>query len=383
MINIYNIILLSLIGCSLYFDFKPIRNTTIKIYKLFFILFGFLCAFRYGVGADTIYYMDTYYNMPALDELSMLHFIMFRFQPLYTLLCAFCKTITDNFFLIQLIQAFLLYHSLYLVIKEYKAFRFFILILFFLQFFHYIGLGLMRECFAVSFSLYSFIYYKRNKNKTALIFLLCAFFFHVGAFILFIYPLIRKVEYTPQKIILLGLLLPIIGVVIVEIINKIIAASGINALVEYSDRYLDEVKSSSNIILNYVKNSIILFLVIIPGFKYDKENKDLYILSFLFVLFDIISSQFLPMFFRFRNYVFLFFFISIHKALRHNLRRNHLFKFICFITIIYQPIVIYKQEITDKNSYLIPYKTIFSEDKSYYNNQRTYKIFYDYIRTGY
>ena len=46
-------------------------------------------------------------------------------------------------------------------------------------------------------------------------------------------------------------------------------------------------------------------------------------------------------------------------------------------------IIFIGDEITDKNSYLIPYKTIFSEDKSYYNNQRTYKIFYDYIRTGY
>ena len=81
------------------------------------ILLILVAGLRLVVGGDTQTYMSDYDRYPTLDEFTIFHFALFRYQPLWILLNVLAKTIYPEFYVLQLILACVVNPVTFYIIK--------------------------------------------------------------------------------------------------------------------------------------------------------------------------------------------------------------------------------------------------------------------------
>ena len=82
------------------------------------ILLILVAGLRLVVGGDTQTYMSDYDRYPTLDEFTIFHFALFRYQPLWILLNVLAKTIYPEFYVLQLILACVVNPVTFYIIKK-------------------------------------------------------------------------------------------------------------------------------------------------------------------------------------------------------------------------------------------------------------------------
>ena len=286
-----------------------------KVFNIVYIILGLLVALRYKVGPDTATYMVFFNEVPTIKDFSLDYFNFSRFQPLYVLLNSLCKTIYDNFVTIQILQAFLFFHSFYLLMRKLDLRKFYILFLFFGAN-YFAEMSGMRECFGLSFCMYGLLFYIEKKwiSYYSLVFagILC----HSGMVIFLVLPLIKLF----RSISILNII--IIGVVFIVLkpafdylqIFSILLNEG-DSLLNYSFQEGGQLRMSTLLFIVMRLAVIVYFIFICSKDKYNDYSKDFIYLGIVYIFLGFFTES-MPILYRFAAHFALFYFFCIKESLK-------------------------------------------------------------------
>ncbi len=226
-------LILTSIGCIRYDvnQKKDVGDMCLKIFLL--IYFILLIGLRYKVGGDTINYMGDYDWRVSLKYWSF-NFLD-KFQPGYTFLCAIGKSISNEFYVFQLIHAFILNGFLAYWIYKKSKFVYSAFLALFLTCYLYFSTEILRESLAVIVFLYNYdnLLKKRWMKYYFGVFVSCCF--HISAVFLVVLPFLRWVEFNRTYILVL-----LIAVVSSSMLTRIFEMfSNISLLADKIDSYKD------------------------------------------------------------------------------------------------------------------------------------------------
>lgn len=269
--HLFHYILFLIILCILFFDLSKNNKRYLLIFRLFFILLSFLSAFRYGVGADTPNYMVAFDSIPKINDFVLIDFARFRFNPLYTLTNSVCRYIYDDFIILQILNSFVYFYSLYLLLKTLDLRKFYILFFFYLFTYFIDGCSAMRELFALGFCQFGYYFYLKGKLKITYIFFIIGILFHTGAFVTLIIPLYHYIfNKLNNKTLFLFLVMFIGGISIISLLTSLSKLSILND--GSVDRYLSNEVTSINY-LNIIKNLIQIFIFYFTILKFRNKQQ--------------------------------------------------------------------------------------------------------------
>ena len=364
----FHIVLFIIIIEVFFFDvLKTKSNNYLSLFKANWVILGLISALRYGVGPDTPNYMKAYELMPPITELTLFDFVLFRFQPLYTLLNSICKSITNDFTIIQLFQCGLFFTSSYYMMKVLKIRKFYILLFVYLYFYFISGLSAMRESFAISFCFFAFKYYLERRWFVFYVFILIAFGFHTGALVFFILPFFHLFDINKKRNMFIMLIVSLASALVLwKFMNFLGGNSGSSGSI---GRYMNT-DSASFSILNILKNVIILFILYRSVFFMKKEKGDLIMMATFYVVLDIMVIALIPIMFRITSY-YTFMFCYAMCLILSNKNISNAIKIVVVVLFFYQPVARYVNFFTNdifvNGSGIDPYCSVFSDDKSIYN----------------
>lgn len=172
------------------------------IWAFLFVYLVLLMGLRYEVGGDTINYMRAY-NLYDKDISSWIFTFRSEYQPLYTLMYAVAKTISKDFYVLQIIHAILFNGMLFYFIKRNTSYIFTALVVSFLTFYLYFSTEVMRESLAVLVFALSYNSIKEHKWFKYYFMVFIAFMFHMSAIVLLFIPFFQWIKYNKYYILIL------------------------------------------------------------------------------------------------------------------------------------------------------------------------------------
>lgn len=378
---IYCLLLFSLSIASLLFDYKGVKKYYSFMFNMLYWMLALVSSIRYGVGFDTLNYMTAFEYIPPIDQITYIDFLRFRFQPLYTLLNSVCKYCNNSFFFFQIIHSILFWFSFYQALNLFKIKKIYLLLLFYLQFYFNLPMSTFRECLAVSCLLYGmkFLCDKQLVKYYCISFI--AFFFHVSAIVMFILPLCYHLfKLKPKMLLSIFLCIPFLVPALLNITNSLLLFTNIDAISSYSERYYHtDALLFSFSLTNYIKNMVLfIFLYYFMREKIKERDIIIYTGFILYLVCDLIAAMQIDMFFRFANYLFLFYYYVVDKFL-YSEKFKHSLKVFLFLLILYQPIKIHIDIFSNEYSNLLnPYASFLFGDKKHYDREKSNYVS-DYI----
>lgn len=341
-----------------------------------------LVAFRYGVGVDTPNYMEAFTYIPKLQDLDYYSFLLFRFQPLYTITNSLCKTIFDDFVLVQILHAALFYHSLYLLLKVLDVRKIYILFFFFCDVYWRPGMSAMREGYALAFCFYALYYYLQHRWILYYLLVLIGFGYHTGAILFVIFPFIYMLR--PLRTInvfgfFLLLFSAIISFSLFGIVQTLLDGISDGSVTRYTIDDSDSVFSITTLIRDIV---ILLFLYGLCNKRENINHQSIIYFALIYLIIDFLSSSYLGILHRFSSHLCVCYYYAINKILE-NYTKKSIVGLIAVFFIFYQPFmrgiyVMFDSETEVEYSY---YCSVFSSDieKKYYHSKIRSADASDYI----
>ena len=155
---IYLIVLIILLFFAIIYDFGTADSGRDISYYL--ILVGLIClsGFRYKVGGDTFMYMEEFPNLPDLSGLSNYETGVNKRQPLWILFAAISKSISQEFYVLQIFHAIIVNTLIFRFIKENTKYIFTAVLFYFIGYYCYFNFEILRESLAISLFLFSIKY---------------------------------------------------------------------------------------------------------------------------------------------------------------------------------------------------------------------------------
>lgn len=368
--------------------FDIVKTAQIK-YNLFFKITWWILVLvailKYGIAPDTPNYMAAYDSMPPLQDFDMSTFDDFRFNPLCTLSFSFCKTISDNYIMLQIVQGGIFFYSFYKILGYFNLNKFYLLLFFYLYTYFISGMCTVRESFAVSFGNFALIHLFKKEWIKYYLLTAISLGFHSGAIVLLFLPAFFMLNPTKiRKYIILIVLFSIFLFYIIYHFNN-----EISLLLIFGDRsasrYLMNLGDYSFNVFAFVRNGlIILFVYFCVNTKTcDKELGCMIYMGVFYIMIDILTSSILPIAFRIMAY-FNIPFLYVIKNIFDNLnRRKIIATFLFLLLVYYQPSARFVFQMTELNkmdeSGYNPYCSILSDDKTYYDRYIKSASANDYI----
>ncbi len=171
------------------------------------ILLILVAGLRLVVGGDTQTYLADFDVYPPLEDFTILHFALFRYQPLWTLLNCVAKSIYPQFFVVQIIVSCIINPVTFYIIKKETEKKYEVALVFLLFQYLYLNCEIMRETIAISLFYFAFSFYIKRKWLPYYGICCIAFFFHDAAIFYFFLPLLYPVltrEFTPKYVLVIA-----------------------------------------------------------------------------------------------------------------------------------------------------------------------------------
>ena len=321
---IYIIIIVALIILSYQYDYLKRTKHKKQWYYIILLVFILIAGLRYRIGVDSIRYESGFKFYPSLDELTAYDFVSSSHQPLYLLLSATARYISDEFWVMQL------FHSILVNVVVFRFLRFntkniFISILFYFIFLYNSFLfEAMRESCAVCMLLLGWEFLKRNNWTVFTLFIFIATLFHVSALPLLILPILKLLKLWNYLrvdkfsiIYLFGVF--IVGNVIQSVFfDYIIQLNLIESVTDKAYRYVDTDYAGSNLnIFGLIESCVRQIIFPFLGCLILKQQKcnDRNVESMLLICFTFILLSFsISLAYRYNNYFYLFAIIVMSDA---------------------------------------------------------------------
>ena len=330
---------------------KSLRITYLATICLYVIL---LMGFRYRVGIDTLNYMDGYLSVTTtLDDFWNLDFTQTRYEPGYLFLAACCRSISNDFFILQLACAFILNSCVFIFLYRYCYNPFVGVIVYFVLTCLYFNTEIMRESLAIAIFLLN--YSNLKSRKWVRYYFLCLFSicFHYSAVILIFFPFAKWIKFNVWFVAMCVMLLLVSP--LMETLNTYLTIASIEKRM-VANMALAEVVNLNYRLANFYN---VAALPIGMMFLYRWVNKQSqfapYILFRTIIAFGVFS---IPIVFsRFTNYTTMFLVVYCANFLEMkciNVRTKYLSVILLIVSQLYYYSYMYPS--------WIPYSSIFSKE---------------------
>jgi len=186
---IFLFIIVALCLLSFVYDYRKIEKG--KLFWWIFVTLLMICAagFRYKMGYDSLMYEDHYKWQHALSQLNADDFKNTRFAPFFILLFSLCKSITDDFMIVQFVEATIVNCVFCRFIWKNSRHVFMAGLLYFFFLYFMLNMQVLREAIAASCFLLAWPYLRDRKWLKYYLMCVVAFLFHISAIALFFVPL--------------------------------------------------------------------------------------------------------------------------------------------------------------------------------------------------
>lgn len=202
---IYLFVFLLVLFLTIRYDFTASSKINANFWYYFTLaVFIALAGFRYKVGGDTLAYMEYFKDIPFIWQLNKFNFSQAEYEPLWIFFSSLSKSIINDFTLFQILHAAFINIVIFRFIKQNTVYRFTTILLYYLFFYAFFDMEIMRESIAVCIFILGYPYFKQKRWLKFYIYVLLAVLFHSSAIILCIFPFMRNLKFKPLPIILLG-----------------------------------------------------------------------------------------------------------------------------------------------------------------------------------
>ena len=200
---IYLLTLLIVVVFSLKYDFKGSSNYSSgrsQAYCFLFILFVAIAGFRYNIGGDTIGYAARFDQYPLLKNFTSADFsdINERFQPGWVLLASICRTIVDNFLLLQFVHVLIVNIVLFRFFRKYSINYITCIALYFCVFYLIWNTEILRGSLAAVMGLLFFEALDSRKYALAILCGIASYLFHVSGIMVLLLLLASKINLSKK-----------------------------------------------------------------------------------------------------------------------------------------------------------------------------------------
>lgn len=296
---IYLLILIGLLLASFLYDFGNLKIGRNFVFYVFLIVLICLSGFRYRVGGDTYFYILRHTYIPTLSEIGGFEFGVTKLQPLWILLSACAKSITEDFYMVQIFHAIIVNSVIFGFIKTNTKYSFTGILFYYTCYYPYFNFEILRESLAISIFLLSINFLLRKKWIVYYFLCVVAFLFHFSGVILFFIPIMVQVKFR----IILPIIIFLIGLgfntIFSGLVNSINVVSGLIASMQQYSEYTPTLFGILSIMLFYISYPMFIY---ITSNKKLKINSRLYPLLNSYILIGAFTSFFF-IFFRFLNYL--------------------------------------------------------------------------------
>ncbi len=207
---IYLVVFILLLVPVVKYDWMAKQGGENKWYYFNLVVLILLAGLRYRVGGDTLMYMSMFELCPKLDELKYFDFEEAHYNPLWYILNAISKSIYNDFFVFQLIHATIVNSVFFSFFRKYsKNYYFTVILLYYVGYFCYFNMEVMRESLCICILLLSTRFLLEKKWVFYYIMCVFALFMHYSALVMFVLPLFsiffKKPSWKHQIIFFVGI----------------------------------------------------------------------------------------------------------------------------------------------------------------------------------
>ena len=276
-----------------------------KWYYLKLIVLILLAGLRYRVGGDTLMYMSMYHEWPAIDELKYFDFETALYNPLWYIYTSIPKSISDEFWVFQMIQAVIVNSVFFWFFRKYSPqYYFSAILLYYLGYYCYFNMEIMREilCICVLMLVTPCLLNKRWIPY----FLGCvvAVYIHFSAIIMFLLPLLFWLFRKPSwKVLLLIMGGVIVFLNIVNLAALLVSIFSLNdKLAVLVEKYMDNQSNIAGMISQLITFLPVLGIVYLREQNQDIDYKDRFLPLVMGIVFAFSLAMGFVGFTRFVNY---------------------------------------------------------------------------------
>lgn len=182
---IYIFIFIYLFCLSIHFDISEHTKNKELHWRIALILLILVAGLRWRVGSDTVVYVWEFYNdYPDLFHLKASSFSSIGRMPLWVLMNSLCKTLWNDFLLLQFIIAFIsISINGYFIKKTCNSLRFFVLLCYFIGVYTNMHMEMLRESLAMSMFLLAILAFNNNNRTQTILYAVLALMFHIYAIV--------------------------------------------------------------------------------------------------------------------------------------------------------------------------------------------------------
>ena len=176
-------------------------------YYFLLILFVLVAGLRFRVGGDSLGYMDDFAALPTLSQLRDFDFKNALYDPLWYIFNAIIKSIYDDFTFFQLVEATIVNSIVFWAIKKYSRYKYWTLLFYFIMYYLYFNMEILRESLALCVFLLSIPFLLKKRWLLYYLSALVAFQFHSSSIVLFFIPFLYRPLKIKYYVLLISLLL--------------------------------------------------------------------------------------------------------------------------------------------------------------------------------
>lgn len=219
------------------------------------LLLILVAGLRYRVGGDTIVYMVEFTAYPKLDELRYFDFETARFNPLWYILNAACRSVSDSFTFFQFVHAIILNGTFFWFFRKYcPRFYFSAILVWFVGYWCYLSMEILREALSICMLMWATDWLLNKKYVRYYLICLLALAMHYSAVIMFFLPLaiwgFRRPNWKLQ-LMLLGVI--VVVLIILDLPAMILGHFAFNEVLELSmDTYLEGKRNFNGIMIETI-----------------------------------------------------------------------------------------------------------------------------------
>jgi len=345
---VYFLILLYLIGASIVFDLYSggRKNSATSLRFIFFILI-IVASFRYRLAPDSVYY--EYYVDEVVLGISNLTFdYLFnqRVQALWVLASSISKSMGGYLLLQVAVSTFVLF-TVYRFFKNFSKYTHTATLMFYIVFYHYFTMEILRESVAISLFVWAVILSK-DKPKLSILSLVTSVLFHKFAVVVFPLYILVRYRFSTKYVFIYSAAVVLLFIALrspLKTLQMIFVAY--SPSLDLSFYEVEEGLSVFGYAYNITRAAIPLLAIVysirkVQVMQHAPQEKQYFIsLSLVFVSLVIIRITSIPFIERIMNYVILFVIVLSAEALVYLLRAHLPRLKLLFGTVIYLLLTVY------------------------------------------
>ena len=275
-----------------------------KWYYFNLVVLVLLAGLRYRVGGDTLMYMSMYHEWPTMDELKYFDFGTALYNPLWYIYTSVAKSISDEFWVLQIIQAVIVNSVFFHFFRKYSPqYYFSAILLYYVGYYCYFNMEIMREILCICILMLSTSWLLEKKWLWYFCSCVVAIFIHYSAAIMLVFPLLFVFFKTPSwkwQLFLMGGIIVLLSVVnIAAILVSVLSLN--EQLTILVEKYMEYQSNIAGMLSQFVVFLPVLGVMFIRE-RYDLEYKDNFSPIVMGVVFAFALAMGFAGFARFVNY---------------------------------------------------------------------------------